>query len=133
MGCDYYIQPFLKLTHVLLGEVSYIELPIIRGYFCEEEGGYDDDDEDGGQEWYSNMVAFMLTPRKEYTIYTNNSYVSENIRDKYHSLVDRRMQKKQWTDMTHIHITKIEVRYERGNTPKNFYLYFEDADDRNEV
>ena len=41
MGCDYYIDQFLRIDHPM--GASFVQLPRIRGYFCDCAWGVSDD------------------------------------------------------------------------------------------
>ena len=50
MGCDYYIDIYLKIDHT--GGICYIELPAIRGYFCDCVWGVYEKNEDEQPYWH---------------------------------------------------------------------------------
>ena len=141
MGCDYYINQFLRLEHP--GGISYVELPSIRGYFCDCAWGMRDCDCDEHEvsyyhdpeylELHAKVEAFMLKPRPETIIYTNGAFISETIQLKYQPLIDEKLQKIYRRNMKDIvRIVKFEIRYEPGECPEDYYLYFEDEVDEEE-
>ena len=90
MGCDYYIQPYLKIHHSK--GISYYNLPIIRGYYSDLECGVYDSDDDEKHLYYNskeyvklfnNMIKICLTPRKKVVIYKNNSFINSKFEKKY--------------------------------------------------
>ena len=160
MGCDYYINRFLRMEHP--GGVSFVELPRIRGYFCECDWGINDSDVEDDDKYYHDPVytdsdvedddkyyhdpVYTELHRPEILIYTNQSFLSERFRIKYLPLIEIRLQKNRdrqlkspdtdfhlLMDMKDIvRISKFEVRYEVGQCPDNYYLYFEEDDHDNE-
>jgi hypothetical protein len=133
MGCDYYINVYLEIEHI--NGISYCELPLIRGYFCDLECGiYDSDDEEKDiyynseeyNELYTNMIKLCLRPRKPIIIYNNNSFVEERFKNKYLPIIQNKLDRInineyfRFTDtgnFTNINeiimINKKELRYER--------------------
>ena len=151
MGCDYYINQFLRLEHPT--GASYVELPSIRGYFCDCAWGMRDCDCDEHEVSYyedpeylelnAKVEAFMLKPRPETIIYTSGAFISETIQLKYQPLIDVKLQKNRVRQSEHanhadtnlhllmemkdiVRIVKFEIRYEPGECPEDYYLYFEE-------
>ena len=94
MGCDFYIHVYLEIEHN--DGISYIELPIIRGYYCDLDCGiYDSDDDENNyyynskeyKKLYENMKKICLTPRKPVIIYNNHSFISPKFEEKYLSII----------------------------------------------
>ena len=101
MGCDYYIKPYLEIQHV--HGVSYYDLPIVRGYYCELICGIYDSDDDKNDYYYkskeyqilsANMVKICLTPRKPVVIYSNNSFIEQKFEIKYLPIIQDKINKK---------------------------------------
>lgn len=150
MGCDYYINQFLRLEHPT--GASFVQLPSIRGYFCDCAWGMRDCECDEHEVSYyhdpeylelrAKVEAFMLKPRPETIIYTNNVFISETIQNKYQPLIDEKLHKNRVRQSNHadtnlhllmemkdiVRIVKFEIRYEPGECPENYYLYFEEED-----
>ena len=97
----------------------------------------------------AKVEVFMLKSRPETIIYTNGTFISETIQLKYQPLIDEKLQKnrvRQADADTNLHllmemkdivrIVKFEIRYEPGECPDDYYLYFEedevDEDDAEE-
>lgn len=130
MGCDYYIDIYLKIEHT--GGMCYIELPCIRGYFCDCAWGVYEKNEDEEPYWHceeaqnlrKQMEEFMLKPRPELIIYSNKQYKSEFLQEKYEPLIVQKLEEKKCEKIRYddtaklqnldniITITKFEVRYE---------------------
>ena len=101
MGCDYYINVYLEIHHIK--GISYCELPIIRGYYCELNCGFVDSDDDENDYYYNsteyntiyeNMKKLSLTPRKPVVIYNNNSFISPNFERKYLPIILNKINEK---------------------------------------
>lgn len=147
MGCDYYIDQFLRMDHPT--GASYVQLPSFHGYFCDCSWGVRECDMDEHETSFrsepeylqlrAKVEKFMLKPRPETIIYTNKAFSSKILQQKYQPLIDQRLQKnrdRQAKTLDNLHllmemkdvsrITKFEVRYEQGDTVKNYHLYFEE-------
>ena len=133
MGCDFYICVCLEIEHI--NGISYCELPMIRGYYCDLECGiYDSDDDENNYYYnsieyktlYENMKKMCLTPRKPVVIYDNNSFLSPKFEMKYLPIIQNKINKKYekkysryedtgiFTNIEQItKIVKKEQRYER--------------------
>lgn len=101
MGCDYYIRVYLEIQHV--NGISYYDLPIIRGYYCELDYGIYDSDDDENDYYYNspehetlceNVKKLSLTPRKPVIIYNNNSFISSKFETKYMPIIQNKINKK---------------------------------------
>ena len=102
MGCDFYIYSYLEIQHN--NGISYYELPIIRGYYCDLECGICDSDSDDDENdyynsteyntLYENMKKLFLTPRKPVVIYSNNSFMKPKIEMKYLSIIQDKINNK---------------------------------------
>jgi len=130
MGCDYYIDIYLKIEHT--NGISYIELPCVRGYFCDCAWGIYEENEDEQPYWHceeanelrKKMEAFMLKPRPEVIVYSDKQYKSEFLREKYEPMIVEKIAAKKnkkfrYTDTGKlkslddiISVTKFERRYE---------------------
>ena len=130
MGCDYYIDIYLKIEHT--EGTSYTKLPCIRGYFCECAWGIYEANEDENPYWHceeakilrKQIEQFMLKPRPELIIYSNKQYKSEFLQEKYEPLIVKKIEEKKCEKIRYddtaklqnldniITITKFEVRYE---------------------
>jgi len=100
MGCDFYIHVYLEIHHI--NGISYYEIPIIRGYYCELECGVYDSDDDENDHYYNsieyktlykNMKKICLTPRKPVVIYNNNSFISPKLEMKYLPFIQNKITK----------------------------------------
>jgi len=98
MGCDFYIYVYLEIQHI--NGISYYELPVIRGYYCELECGIYDSDDDVMDYYYNsteyntlyeNMKKICLTPRKPVVIYDNNSFISSKFETKYLPIIQNKI------------------------------------------
>jgi len=136
MGCDYYIDVFLKIEHS--DGISYLELDHIHGYFCECHMGIYEEHEDEEPYWeceeakylHKRMEEFMMKPRPDLIIYSNKQYKSDFLREKYEPLI---LEKIEGNPKDHIRysdtgklnklddiitVTKFEIRYERFSPSK---------------
>ena len=132
MGCDYYIDIFLKIEHS--GGVCYIELPCNRGYFCDCAWGIYEKEEDAEPYWHceeamevrKKVEAFMLKPLPDVVIYSDKQYKSEYVKEKYEPYIMKKIEEKKsykirfkdtgklkcFDDI--ISVTRFEKRYEPG-------------------
>ena len=101
MGCDYYIYVYLEIEHT--NGISYYELPIIRGYYCNLNCGVCDSDDDENDYYYNsidyktlyeNMKKLSLTPRKPIIIYNNNAFTRPIFEKKYLQIIQQKLHKK---------------------------------------
>lgn len=133
MGCDYYIDIYLKIEHTT--GTSYITLPANRGYFCDCVWGVYEKNEDEEPYWHceeamelrKKLEAFMLKPRPEVIVYSDKKYKSEFLREKYEPMIEEKIAAKKTKKFTRytdtgklkslddiISVTKFERRYEPG-------------------
>ena len=98
MGCDFYIFPYLEIQHMT--GISYYELPLIRGYYCNLECGICDSDDDENDHYYlspeytqlyQDMKNMCLTPRKPVIIYENDSFVLPKFETKYLPMIQHKI------------------------------------------
>ena len=98
MGCDFYIYPYLEIQHKT--GISYYELSIILGYYCDLECGICDSDDDENDHYYNSaeykklyedMIQLCLTPRKPVVIYENDSFVSPKLETKYLQMIQHKI------------------------------------------
>ncbi len=117
MGCDYYIYNYIEIQHI--NGISYYQLPINRGYYCDLECGICDSDDDENDYYYNsleynilykNMKKICLTPRKPVVIYNNNSFISQKLESKYLPLIQNKINKKCLEKYSHYEDTGIFTR-----------------------
>ena len=101
MGCDFYIYNYLEIHHI--HGISYYQLPIILGYYCDLECGVCDSDDDENNYYYNsieykslyeNMKKTCLTPRKPVVIYNDNSFITPTLEMKYLPIIQNKINKK---------------------------------------
>lgn len=134
MGCDYYIRVYLEIEHT--NGISYYDLSLIRCYYGDLDCGIYDSDDDvnnyycNSREYkklYKNMIKMCLTPRKPIVIYSNHSFTTAKLEEKYLPMIQNKINKKYVDDEEPyyqdsgtftkieevIKITKKEIRYKR--------------------
>lgn len=118
MGCDYYIDKFLKVKFENRMDYIIIDLESDRGYF---DFSLDEDDPNYDEK-YEKYVEETLKPHmKPITIYDNNDFLTKKLENKYKLLIEEELKnynkrketdsKKEWKDIKKI--VKCETRYER--------------------
>lgn len=130
MGCDYYIDIYLKIEHA--GGTCYIELPSARGYFCDCVWGIYDEHDDEEPYWHGEEASdlrkqlekFMLKPRPDIIIYSDKKYKTDFLQEKYEPIILKKLEEKKPKDIRFkdtgklqnmddvITVTKFERRYE---------------------
>lgn len=132
MGCDYYIDIYLRIEHS--GGICYVELPCIRGYFCDCAWGVYEENEDKEPYWQCKeakelkrkMEAFILKPRPDVIIYSDKQYKSDFLQEKYKPYIIKKIEEKKTKKIRYddtgklncfddiISVTRFELRYEPG-------------------
>jgi hypothetical protein len=122
MGADYFVFQYLQINHI--HGISYVELSVVRGYYCNcLDAGYDSDT--NNPTWYEEKINKLrdlyLTPSiQPILIYYNNQYLNSRFKEKYDELLDFTINRriKYWKDTGSalekkediISIFKIEIR-----------------------
>ena len=110
MGCDYYINKYLKINFQNAMPLS-IRLEMKRGYL----NFYLDEDDPNYEVEYEKYVHDQLTPDiKPIIIYEKNQFANSILENKYKLLIHKELDiynNIEWGDI--LDITKIETRFER--------------------
>jgi hypothetical protein len=95
MGCDYYIYPYLKITHK--HGIDYYALDMKRGYYTYfYEDGDDEDDKFLEEEnerqielnkLYETYQKIILKSTKPKTLFQNEKWIHEEYKNKYETYV----------------------------------------------
>ena len=111
MGCDFYINKYLKINFQNAMPLSIL-LEQKKGYFYFE---IDEDDPNYIEEEFKTYVTEELTPyMKPIIIYDKNQFVNSLLENKYKLLIHKELDiynNIEWKDI--LDITKIETRFER--------------------
>lgn len=108
MSPNFYIHKYIKIEHT--NGISYYELYMVRGYFCDDIGTecYDSDtenlNEDGTRtrdplriqalnQIYNDLEKYCLTPNKEHIIFENNEFINDTLKEKYLPIVQSKISK----------------------------------------
>ena len=100
MGCDYYIDQFLKIEHTK--GICYVELPTIRGYYPDMDWGVYDNREDIVPYYETDtyktlnrqVIEFVLTPRPDIIIYSDKQFKTQHFKEKYAPLIAAKVGKR---------------------------------------
>ena len=110
MGCDYYIFKILRIYYINEPFCSDIILSRENGYYYyygdEDHPDYQIDHED----YVSRQLELSMRP---ILVYTNNSYLSENLKNKYSKIIEETIENDSQNTKNIIKVVKVEEREER--------------------
>ncbi len=96
MGCDYYIESYLEITHIK--GICYFPLKLIRGYFSEFATDQIDTDDDfsedetnrkkGLEALRESYIQLILKPSNPKMLYQNSNWTNKVYKDKYKAYID---------------------------------------------
>lgn len=125
MGCDYYVELFLKIEHA--DGDTIIKLKTIRGYYGDFNTGPEDSDYEEADDihgfnsemtttLWNNFREVLLTPRNPLLIFDNGLFTKESYKEKYIDIIEDKIKesgKHLQTINDIVKIYKYEKRIER--------------------